>query len=30
MKWLFRDTQPWSVEQAHEFLLRVWQYVGFE
>lgn len=29
MKWLFRPTQPWSAEQAHEFLLRSWQYVGF-
>jgi hypothetical protein len=29
MKWLFRPSQPWTPEQAHEFLLRAWQYVGF-
>jgi hypothetical protein len=30
MKWLFRDTQPWTREQAHEFLLRAWNHVGFK
>jgi hypothetical protein len=29
MKYLFHATQPWTVAQAHEFLLRAWQYVGF-
>lgn len=28
-KWLFRDTQPWTREQAHSFLLAAWKYVGF-
>lgn len=29
-KYLFRPTQPWARESAHEFLLRAWQHVGFK
>jgi len=30
IKPLFAATQPWNRAQAHEFLLRVWQHVGFK
>jgi hypothetical protein len=30
MKSLFNETQAWSRENAHEFLLRAWHHVGFE
>ena len=29
LKKLFADGQPWTRAQAHEFLLRAWQHVGF-
>lgn len=29
LKWLFRSTQPWSKTQAHTFLSRAWDYLGF-
>ncbi len=29
-KYLFRTTQPWSREQAHNFLSSAWNYVGYE
>ena len=30
LKPLFHNTQPWSRVQAHEFLLRGWQHIGFK
>jgi hypothetical protein len=30
IKQLFASTQPWTRAQAHEFLLRAWQHVGFK
>lgn len=30
MKYLFRNTQPWSRSQAHDFLLQAWRHVGFQ
>jgi hypothetical protein len=30
MKYLFRPWQPWTRDQANEFLQRAWNYVGFE
>ena len=29
LKYLFRDNQPWTREQVHDFLLDAWVYVGF-
>jgi len=29
MKYLFRPGQPWTREQANEFLLAAWNYIGF-
>ena len=30
LKYLFRDSQPWTREQANTFLYDAWNYVGFE
>ncbi|MFH0871922.1 MAG: nucleotidyltransferase [bacterium] len=30
MKYLFRTGQPWTRQQAHEFISAAWDYVGFE
>lgn len=30
LKYLFRPSQPWTREQAHEFLGVAWDYVGFD
>lgn len=30
LKYLFRDSQPWTREQANDFILAAWNYVGFE
>ena len=30
IKYLFRNTQPWTRQQANEFVLSAWHYVGFE
>lgn len=30
LKYLFRESQPWTREQAHAFLREAWKYVGFE
>jgi len=29
-KWLFRNTQPWTREQAHKFISAAWDYMGLE
>jgi len=29
LKYLFRPFQPWTLKQANDFLLAVWNYVGF-
>jgi len=29
-KWLFRSTQPWTYQQAHELAAVAWNYMGFE
>lgn len=30
LKYLFRWNQPWTRQQAHDFLLVAWDYIGFE
>jgi len=30
LKYLFRTSQRWSRSQANEFVVRAWQYIGFE
>lgn len=30
LKYLFRDSQPWTLPQAHNFVSAAWDYVGFE
>jgi hypothetical protein len=30
IKYLFRQSQPWTLEQAHAFLSSAWNYIGFE
>lgn len=30
LKYLFRTSQPWTLEQAHSFISAAWDYVGFE
>ena len=30
LKYLFRASQPWTREQAHDFLNAAWNYIGFE
>lgn len=30
LKWLFRPDQPWTRQQANDFVLAAWHYVGFK
>tara|TARA_R110002020_G_scaffold15140_25_gene53375 strand:- start:1407 stop:2294 length:888 start_codon:yes stop_codon:yes gene_type:complete len=30
LKYLFHDSQPWTLEGAHQFLFDCWNYVGFK
>jgi hypothetical protein len=30
LKYLFRGSQPWTRQQAHDFLSAAWDYIGFE
>lgn len=30
LKYLFRGVQPWTCEQAHDFISAAWKYIGFE
>jgi len=30
LKYLFRTSQPWTVEQTHKFLSDAWDYIGFQ
>src|SRR5699024_1140537 len=30
LKYLFRSSQPWTRQQAHEFISSAWDYIGFE
>jgi hypothetical protein len=30
LKYLFRSSQPWTRQQAHDFLGAAWDYIGFE
>lgn len=30
LKYLFRTSQPWTLEQAHSFLGAAWDYIGFK
>ncbi len=30
LKYLFHSTQPWTHEQAHAFLQRAWNYIGYK
>lgn len=30
LKYLFRGSQPWSRQQAHDFIDAAWNYIGFE
>ncbi|WP_208721765.1 hypothetical protein [Leptospira mtsangambouensis] len=30
LKYLFRSSQPWTVETAHKFLNDAWNYVGYQ
>ena len=30
LKYLFRGSQPWTMEQAHEFISAAWDYLGFK
>lgn len=30
LKWLFRPTQPWTRQQAHEFMQAAWNYIGYK
>lgn len=30
LKWLFRSTQPWTRQQAHQFMHAAWNYIGFK
>lgn len=30
LKYLFRSSQPWTYQQAHEFISAAWDYVGYE
>ena len=29
-KYLFRPSQPWTIEQAHSYVSAAWDYIGFE
>jgi hypothetical protein len=30
LKYLFRTSQPWTRESAHQFLSDAWNYIGYE
>lgn len=30
LKYLFRITQPWTFQQAHNFILAAWKYIGYK
>ncbi|MDF4902102.1 nucleotidyltransferase [Vibrio parahaemolyticus] len=30
LKYLFRDSQPWTREQAHQFISDAWDYIGYD
>lgn len=30
LKYLFRDSQPWTLKKAHDFISTAWDYIGFE
>jgi hypothetical protein len=30
LKYLFRISQPWTMEQAHAFVSAAWDYLGFK
>jgi hypothetical protein len=30
LKWLFRPSQPWTRQQAHQFMHAAWNYIGFK
>lgn len=30
MKWLFRDSQPWTRDDANRFLQAAWIYIGYK
>ena len=30
LKYLFRSSQPWTRQQAHDFVSAAWNYIGFE
>lgn len=30
LKYLFRDTQPWTRESAHQFISDAWDYIGYK
>ena len=30
LKYLFRDGQPWTMTQAHDFVSSVWDYLEFD
>lgn len=30
LKYLFRDPQPWTRQQAHNFISAVWNYIGYQ
>jgi hypothetical protein len=30
LKYLFRSSQAWTRQQANDFLLAVWRYVGYQ
>lgn len=30
LKYLFRSSQPWTRQQAHDFISAAWDYIGFE
>lgn len=30
LKYLFRDSQPWKLEDANNFILEAWRYIGYE
>jgi hypothetical protein len=30
LKYLFRGSHPWTLEQAHAFISAVWDYLGYK
>ena len=30
LKYLFRSSQPWTRDQAHQFISAAWEYIGFD